>query len=91
MPSKKAKNPALIFAFTFGIVSSLLLGVGMCLTMGILTAVTPLTMGLGVAVGCVGIAGACVNYPLYKKILAKSKAKYAADILKLAHEIAEEA
>ena len=32
----KAKRPANIFAYSFGIASSLLLGVGMCLTMGML-------------------------------------------------------
>lgn len=86
----KAKNPAHIFAFTFGIVSSLVLGVGMCLSMGVLGAGNALTMGLGIVIGCVGIIGASVNYPLYKKILTKSKNKYATDIIKLANEIASQ-
>ena len=86
----KAKNPATIFSFTFGIVSSLILGTGMSLAMGVLGAGTPLTIGLGIAIGCFGILGASVNYPLYKKILIKSKNKYATDIIKLANEIANE-
>ena len=45
---------------------------------------------LGSIIGCVGIAGASINYPVYKKILAKSKEKYAADIIRLASEIANE-
>ena len=86
----KAKNPANIFAFTFGIVSSLVLGTGMSLAMGVLGSGTPLMMGLGIAIGCLGIVGASVNYSLYKKILTKSKNKYATDIIKLANEIASE-
>lgn len=86
----KAKNPANVFAYTLGVVSSLVLGVGMCLSMGVIGAGNSLTMVLGVAIGCVGIVGVSVNYPLYKKILAKSKNKYATDIIKLANEIASE-
>ncbi len=86
----KAKNPASIFTYVFGIISSLVLGVGMCLAMGKIGAGTPLTIGLGIVIGCVGILGASVNYPLYKKILTKSKAKYASDIIKLANEIVNE-
>lgn len=86
----KVKNPAKIFAFTFGIVSSLVLGTGMCLAMGVIGGGTPLMIGLGIAIGCLGIAGASVNYSIYKKILAEAKDKYAADILQLANEIANE-
>ena len=86
----KAKNPASIFTFTFGIVSSLILGTGMSLAMGVIGGGTSLMMALGIAIGCVGIAGVSVNYPLYKKILTKSKNKYASDIIKLANEIANE-
>ena len=86
----KPKNPANIFTYTFGVVSSLVLGVGMCLAMGVIGGGTPLMMGLGIAIGCIGIAGVSVNYPLYKKILTKSKNKYASDIIKLANEIANE-
>ncbi len=86
----KVKNPANIFAFTFGIISSLVLGVGMCLCMGVLGGASPLMMALGIVIGCIGILGASVNYPLYKRILAKAKNKYASDILILANEIVNE-
>ena len=86
----KAKNPANIFAYTFGVISSLILGTGMSLAMGVIGGNTILTMALGIIIGCVGIAGVSVNYMLYKKILAKSKNKYASDIIKLANEIANE-
>jgi len=86
----KAKNPANIFTYTFGVVSSLVLGVGMCLSMGVIGGGTPAMIGLGIVVGCIGIVGVSVNYPLYKKILAKSKNKYATDIIRLAKEIVSE-
>ena len=86
----KAKNPAKVFTFTFGTISSLVLGTGMCLCMGVIGANTPLTMLFGIIIGCLGIAGVSVNYLLYKKMLEKSKNKYASDIIRLASEIATE-
>ena len=86
----KAKRPANIFTYTLGIISSLVLGTGMCLSMGVIGGGAPITMGFGIVIGCLGILGASVNYPLYKKILAQSKNKYATDILRLANEIANE-
>ncbi len=86
----KAKIPANAFTYTLGITSSLVLGVGMCLSMGVIGTGTPLMIGLGILIGCIGITGAGINYPLYKKILENSKRKYAADIIKLAKEIANE-
>ena len=82
--------PANIFTYTLGVVSALVLGTGMCLSMGVIGGGTTLTMGVGVAIGCLGIFGASVNYPLYKRILTKSKNKYATDIIRLANEIASE-
>lgn len=86
----KVKNPANIFAFTFGIISALILGTGMSLAMGVIGGGTPLMMAIGIVVGCVGIAGACINYPIYKKMLTKAKNKYATDIINLANEIVNE-
>ena len=86
----KAKNPAYVFAYTFGIISSLVLGIGMCLAMEVIGAGDFTTVLLGVVIGCVGILGVAINYPIYKRILQKSKNKYASDIIKLANEIADE-
>jgi len=86
----KAKNPAYIFTFSFGIISTLILGTGMSLAMGVIGGGTPLMIALGIIIGCIGIIGVSVNYPIYKKILTKSKNKYASDIIKLANEIANE-
>ncbi len=87
----KAKQFPNVFTYTLGVVSALTLGTGMCLCMGVLGAATPAMMAIGIVVGCIGIAGASVNYPLYKKLLEKSKNKYASDIIRLADEIASEA
>ena len=86
----RAKRPANIFAYTFGIVMSLLLGLGMCLTMKVIGNGSTGFMVLGVIIGLVGIAGMSVNYTLYKRIREKSMNKYAPDILALAGQIAEE-
>lgn len=85
----KAKLPATIFTYTFGIVSALILGVGMCLAMEVIaTGVGAIVAG--VIVGIVGIVGCGVNYPIYNKMMAKGKAKYGSDIMKLAKEISDE-
>ena len=85
----RAKLPATVFTYAFGIAAALLLGVGMCLTMGKIGGGTHTAFALGVAVGVVGLTAMGVNYPLYKKLLAKGRRKYASDIMELAREISE--
>ncbi len=85
----KAKLPATIFAYTFGIISALVLGVGMCLAMKVIGSGL-VAMIAGIVVGVVGIIGCAVNYPIYSKMRANGKAKYGSDIMKLAKEISEE-
>lgn len=85
----KAKLPSTIFAYTFGIIASLILGVGMCLAMKVLGSST-MSMVAGIIIGCFGILGVSINYPIYKKWLNASKKKYANDIIKLAKEISDE-
>ena len=88
---RKAKNKANIFAYTFGIVMTLVLGTGMCLSMGMLGDGSAVIMGCGIALGLLGIAGVGMNYPIYKKLLNAGKEKYAFEILQLAREISESA
>lgn len=88
---RKAKNQANIFAYTFGIVMTLVLGTGMCLSMGILGDGSAVIMGCGIALEILGIAGVGMNYPIYKKLLNAGKEKYAFEILQLAREISESA
>lgn len=85
----RAKLPATVFTYAFGIAAALLLGVGMCLTMGKIGGGTDTAFALGVAVGVVGLIAMGVNCPLYKKLLAKGRRKYASDIMELAREISE--
>ena len=84
----KAKNPANIFAYTFGILSALVLGTGMSLAMQVIGNGVA-SMILGIIIGIVGIIGCCVNYPIYKKLLENGKKKYAYEIVELAREISE--
>lgn len=85
---QKAKRPAHIFAYTFGIIGSLILGVGMCLAMGELGDGSAGAMIAGIIIGCVGIVVVSVNFSLYKRILENGKKKYAFEIMELAKEIA---
>lgn len=63
------RRPASIFAYTFGILGALVLGVGMCLAMEVIGSLMP----LGIVVGVVGIAMVSVNYFLYRRILNARK------------------
>ena len=85
----KAKLPATIFTYTWGIVSTLVFGTGMCLAMEVIgSSLTDVL--LGIVVGIVGMVGCGVNYPIYKKMLEKGKSKYAYEIVQLAREIADQ-
>ncbi len=87
---QKAKRPAEIFTFTFGIVFTLILGTGMSLCMGVIGGNTTLSIIIGIIVGLIGIIGCGINYPIYKRMLEKGKQKYGSDIIRLAKEITEE-
>lgn len=86
---RKAKQPAEIFTYSYGIIGALILGTGMCLTMGVIGAGTLLFMILGIIIGLIGIGMVSTNYFFYKKILEKGKQKYAFDIIELAKEISD--
>ena len=86
---RRAKLPATIFTYTFGIISSLVAGVGMCLSMKIIGSGTNLSFVLGIVVGIIGFLGMGINYPIYKSLLEKGKQKYAFEIIELAREISE--
>lgn len=85
----RAKLPATIFTYTFGIIAALVTGVGMCFSMNVIGSGTTTMFVLGVIVGIVGLAGMGINYPIYKRMLAKGKQKYAYEIIELAKEISE--
>ena len=85
---RRAKRPAMIFAYTFGIVSTLVAGTGMCLSMQVIGGTLSMTI-LGLALGIVCFACTGINYPIYKRILENGKKKYAFEIVQLAKEISE--
>ena len=85
----KAKLPATIFTYSWGIVSALVFGTGMCLAMQVIGSGLA-GMVLGIVVGIIGMIGCGVNYPIYKKMLEKGKAKYAYEIVELARQISEQ-
>lgn len=86
----KAKLPATVFTYTLGIVSALVFGVGMCLSMNVIGDGSMAMMIAGIAVGILGMAGMDADFPIYRKILARGKQKYAYEIIELAREISEE-
>lgn len=86
----KAKRPASIFTYTFGIIAALVLGVGMCLAMGQIGSGSLGSFVLGIIIGVIGLVGCGVNYPIYKKLLAQGKEKYAFEIMELAKEISNQ-
>ena len=86
---RKAKLPATVFTYTWGVVFTLVFGTGMCLGMQVIgSGVTG--MVIGIIAGMIGMVGCSVNYPIYKKILERGKKKYAYEIVELAREISEE-
>ena len=85
----KAKLPATVFTYTFGIVSCLVAGLGMCLAMQVIGS-GAVMMALGIVIGIIGFAGCGINYPIYKKLLEKGKQKYAFEIVELARQISEQ-
>ena len=84
----KAKMPATVFTYTWGIVSALVFGTGMCLGMQVIGSGIA-HMVIGIIIGIIGMVGCGVNYPIYKKLLEKGKKKYAYEIVELAREISE--
>ncbi len=86
---RKAKLPASIFTYTFGISGALIFGLGMCLSLQVIGVSTPAGTVLGIVLGVIGILLMALNYPLYRRILSSSKEKYAFDIIELAREISE--
>lgn len=85
----KVKRPANIFAYIFGSISAIIMGCGMSLVMTEIGAIIGLenTMIPGIIIGVIGLAMALVNYPIYKKIMASRKKKYAEEIITLSDKI----
>ena len=70
----KAKMPATVFTYTFGIIMSLVAGLGMSLSMQVIGG-TPGFTAIGIVIGVIGFIGMGVNYPIYKKNALKGQGK----------------
>lgn len=77
---RKAKTPAYVFAYTFGVLGALILGVGMCLAMHVI-GTGNVWFALGIVIGIIGIIMVSTNYPIFAKILQSRKEKYSTAIL----------
>ena len=85
----KVKKPANVFGYTYGSISAIVMGAGMSLVMTEIGAIIGLANAMvpGIVVGVVGLGMALTTYPIYKKILASRKKKYAQQILALSEKI----
>lgn len=80
---KSASRLGMIAALTVGIISTLVMGIGMCCVM-----VWAESMFIpGIIVGVIGMAGAASAYPLYSCITKKRREKLAPDIMRLTDEL----
>lgn len=83
---KKVKRPATILAYIYGVLGSLVLGIGMCLAMKIIGSM----MALGVAIGLVGIGIVSTTHLVYEAILNSRRSKYADKIVAKSNKLLNE-
>ncbi len=88
---KKVKRPAIIFTYTLGILSSIILGSGMSLIMTDIGSKIGISHNIiiGTIIGLIALIMMGINYPLYKKILNRRRKIYADKIIKISNEILE--
>ncbi len=88
---KKAKRPANVFAYVFGIIGAIIMGSGMSLSMTEIGAVFGISgavsMLIGIPVGIIGIALVCLAYPIYNRTVKAEREKIAPEIIRLADEL----
>ena len=79
-----ATKGATIVSLVIGIVSALVLGIGMCCTMvpGWEQYFIP-----GIVIGVMGIIGIISAYPVYTRMVRRKRAKLAPEIMRLADEL----
>ncbi|WP_125143375.1 hypothetical protein [Clostridium transplantifaecale] len=80
---ESATKKGTIFSLILGIVSALVLGIGMCCTM-----VWADTLFIpGIVIGVIGLAGIGATYPLYVRITKKQREKLAPKVMELTNEL----
>ena len=76
-------KPGMIAALIVGVISTLVMGFGMCCTM-----VWADTLFIpGIVIGVIGLIGVCAAYPLYSHITKKQRDKIAPEIMRLADDL----
>ena len=84
-------NTAQAVALVFGIIGTLILGLGMSLCMtdfaNILGAHTDIAMFVGIIVGIIGGVIASLAYPIYNMIVKTKRKKLAPEIIRLTDEL----
>ena len=79
----RVTQKAMSAGLTIGVLSCLLLGIGMCCTM--VWSDRPFLPGI--LIGLVGIIGIAAAYPLYSRITKREREKIAPQIIKLTDEL----
>lgn len=80
-----ATKPGTIAAVTLGVISTLILGIGMCCTM----VWADRFFIPGIIIGVIGILGMILSYPLYNRVTRKRREKLAPEILRLTDELSK--
>ena len=85
----KVRKPANVFAYVYGSIGAVVMGAGMSLVMTEIGATLGLAaaMPIGIAVGVIGLGIAVANYPIYRRVLAARRKKYAAEILSQSEKV----
>ena len=85
----RVKRPAKVFGFIWGTIGAIVMGAGMSLVMTDIGALLGLeeTLVPGIAVGVAGMVMALTTWPIYQKILASRKKKFAEQIMELSERI----
>ncbi len=81
---RSSTKAAAVISLTIGIVSTLLMGVGMCCTM--LSGWEQYFI-LGIILGIIGIIGIISAYPIYNRIVRRKREKLAPEIMRLTDEL----
>jgi hypothetical protein len=83
---ESATKPATVAALALGIISALVMGVGMCCTM----VWADKFFVPGIIIGIIGLTGVIAAYPLYNRIAKKHREKIAPEILRLTEELSKQ-
>ena len=82
---RSATKKGTAVSIAVGVISCLILGVGMCCTM----VWTDVLFIPGIIIGLIGIAGVAAAYPIYNRITKKEREKLAPQILRLTEELSQ--